>query len=115
MVLTTHYMEEAYELCDEIAIMDHGHIIAQGTPRELLAAHYNDVILQLPRRVLPDSFEVRDVVSHQRDGLVELSTADVEATISELIGAGVPLSDLRIRSRTLEDLFIELTGRELRA
>lgn len=115
VVLTTHYMEEAYELCDEIAIMDHGHIIARGTPSELLAAHYNDVILQLPQQVLPASLELGGVVRHARGQLVELSTPDVEATIAALIRAQVPLSHLRIRSRTLEDLFIELTGRELRA
>ncbi|MCC9004240.1 MAG: ABC transporter ATP-binding protein, partial [Candidatus Competibacter sp.] len=54
LLLTTHYMEEAYHLCDQIAIMDHGRIIAQGTPRELLAAHFDDVVLQLPRADFPN-------------------------------------------------------------
>ena len=47
-------MEEAYHLCDEIAIMDHGRIIAQGTPHELLEAHFDDVVLQLPAADFPD-------------------------------------------------------------
>ncbi len=115
IVLTTHYMEEAYVLCDEIAIMDHGRIIAQGTPRQLLAAHFDDVILQLPQRdwsVAGDDLGVP--VVHQR-GTVEIATADVNGTITRLIDRGIALTHLRIRERTLEDLFLELTGTELRA
>jgi ABC-2 type transport system ATP-binding protein len=115
IVLTTHYMEEAYALCDEIAIMDHGRIIAQGTPRQLLAAHFDDVILQLPQRdwsVAGDDLGVP--VVHQR-GTVEIATADVNGTITRLIDRGIALTHLRIRERTLEDLFLELTGTELRA
>ena len=50
VLLTTHYMEEAYELCDEILIIDRGRIIAEGSPDALLAAHFSDVVLQLPRK-----------------------------------------------------------------
>jgi ABC-2 type transport system ATP-binding protein len=57
VVLTTHYMEEAYVLCDEIAIMDHGKIIAQGTPNQLLADHFDDVVLELPIKDLPSSLQ----------------------------------------------------------
>ncbi|HEU5399359.1 MAG TPA: ABC transporter ATP-binding protein, partial [Gammaproteobacteria bacterium] len=49
VILTTHYMEEAFLLCDRIAIMDHGHIIAEGSPASLLAKHFHDVILQIPK------------------------------------------------------------------
>jgi ABC-2 type transport system ATP-binding protein len=84
ILLTTHYMEEAYELCDEIAIMDHGRIIAHDAPDALLAAHFDDVVVQL-------------------------HAADIPREI------GVPLDRLRIRARDLEDLFLELTGKELRA
>ncbi len=115
IVLTTHYMEEAYVLCDEIAIIDHGRIIAQGTPRQLLAAHFDDVVLQLPQRdwsVAGDDLGVP--VVHQR-GTVEIATADVNGTITRLIDRGIALTHLRIRERTLEDLFLELTGTELRA
>ena len=53
IILTTHYMEEAELLCDEIAIMDRGRIIAQGTPRDLLREHFAEVMLELPRQDFP--------------------------------------------------------------
>ncbi len=114
ILLTTHYMEEAYVLCDEIAIMDHGRIIAQGTPRQLLATHFNDVILQIPAEDLPAGDGALPAGAVVRDGLVEIATADVGATIGHLLAQAAPLNRLRIRDRTLEDLFLELTGRELR-
>ena len=113
ILLTTHYMDEAYMLCDEIAIMDHGKIIAEGTPAQLLDAHFNDVILQMPasdintHRDLP--FE-----THEIKGLIEISTSDVNKTIKELIARNISLANLQIRSRNLDDLFIELTGKALR-
>jgi ABC-2 type transport system ATP-binding protein len=112
IVLTTHYMEEAYVLCDDIAIMDHGRIIARGPPRRLLSEHYNDVVLELPQAALnghepPLPFTVRG--DH-----AEIMTADVNDTVARLIAAGISLAQLKVRPRTLEDLFLELTGRELR-
>lgn len=115
LLLTTHYMEEAYHLCDEVAIMDHGRIIAHGTPRELLAAHYDDVVLQLPRVDFPDPpLPPSLTVMHCQD-TVEILTRDVNAAIKELLAHDISLAQLQIRPRTLEDLFLELTGRELRA
>ena len=108
-------MEEAYVLCDDIAIVDHGHIIAEGTPRDLLEAHFGDLVLELPRSdfTLPaEGFAYPVAELRER---VEISTSDVEGALSALRSAGVPLTRLRIRDRTLEDLFLELTGRELRA
>jgi len=113
IVLTTHYMEEAYVLCDEIAIMDHGRIIARGTPQQLLREHFNDVILELPENIPAE--QLRDLACRSVAGRLEISTGDVTATLRELLERDVPLNDLRIRPRTLEDLFLELTGRELRA
>jgi len=115
LLLTTHYMEEAYHLCDMIAIMDHGRIIAQGTPRALLAAHFDDVVLQLPQADFHDpSLPSWLTVIHCRD-TVEILTRDVNAAIRELLAQNVSLARLQIRPRTLEDLFLELTGQELRA
>ncbi|MFZ5493035.1 MAG: ABC transporter ATP-binding protein [Pseudomonadota bacterium] len=114
IVLTTHYMEEAYVLCDEIAIMDRGGIIAQGSPDALLKAHFEDVILTLPKADFAPPAEFGHVLLDAGE-LWELSTRDVAAALHALEGAGASLGRLRIRERTLEDLFLELTGRELRA
>lgn len=115
ILLTTHYMEEAYMLCDEIAIMDHGRIIAEGTPKSLLRKHFNDAILQLPESVIAGQVEDLPYPVYRTRGQVEISTADVNGAIRLLLERGVPLNELQIRERTLEDLFLELTGKELRA
>ncbi|WP_083251350.1 ABC transporter ATP-binding protein [Acidihalobacter yilgarnensis] len=113
ILLSTHYMEEAYTLCDEVAIMDHGQVIALGTPDALLARHFSGVVLQLPAEALPApeslSLEIRR--HHDR---IEIETSDVNATLAKLLAANIPLNELRIRGRTLEDLFLELTGEALR-
>lgn len=115
VILTTHYMEEAYTLCDEIIIMDHGRIIAQDTPNALLAQHFNDVVLQLPKEDFRlDGAEMEESVMETQDS-IEILSNDVNATLHRLMAQEVPLANLRIRQRTLEDLFLELTGKELRA
>jgi len=114
ILLTTHYMEEAYVLCDEIAIMDRGRIIAQGSPAALLAAHFEDVILTLPKADFQPPAQF-DAALLDAGELWEVSTRDIPAALRALEGAGASLRRLRIRERTLEDLFLELTGRELRA
>ena len=113
ILLTTHYMDEAYVLCDEIAIMDHGKIISQGTPKELLAEHFDDVILQLPEADVIDSDSLPFPV-HKRKGVIEITTCDVDQTIEDLLTNNISLAHLQIRSRNLDDLFLELTGKELR-
>ena len=114
IILPTHYMEEAYVLCDEIAIVDHGKVIAQDTPDALLRQHFNDVILQIPRNDYPADRPLPEHAREQRNTLTFYSS-DVNRSITDLIEQGVRLDNLRIRERTLEDLFLELTGRELRA
>jgi ABC-2 type transport system ATP-binding protein len=114
VILTTHYMDEAYELSDQIVIMDHGKVIARGTPQELLAEHFDDVILQIPEDDLPAAELDLGVPMLAHRGAVEFYTKDVNATIQQLIGRGVSLHHLQVRPRTLEDLFIELTGHDLR-
>ena len=114
IVMTTHYMEEAYALCDDLLIMDHGRIIARGSPQRLLAQHYNDVVVELPRAALggPRDWPFA-MIPHGEH--VEIRTADVNATIAALLQGGVSLAELKVRPRTLEDLFLELTGTALRA
>ncbi len=114
IVLTTHYMEEAYALCDEIAIMDKGKIVAQGTPAQLLAENFGDVVLQIPREDAGDKvFASGLAVSHSADFL-EIKTGRVHETLLRLIECGVNLDRLRIRAWTLDDLFINVTGKSLR-
>ena len=114
IILTTHYMEEAELLCDEIAIMDRGHIIAQGPPRRLLHEHFAEVLLELPRQEFPPAARELPLNITDASDRVEISTHDLEATLRTLLEARVPLGHLRIRPGNLEDLFLELTGKELR-
>lgn len=112
VLLTTHYMEEAYALCDEIAIMDHGRIISQGTPKRLLEQHFNETVLELPTAALAKrswSFEIQS-----SEAGAEIRTTKVNQVLAEMIEANVDLSELRQRPPSLDDLFLELTGREMR-
>ena len=115
VLLTTHYMEEAYELCDEIAIMDHGRVIAHDAPDALLAAHFDDVVVQIHEADIPRELGEREFQATYRNDSAHIVTGDVNQTIERLLAFDVPLDRLRIRARDLEDLFLELTGKELRA
>jgi ABC-2 type transport system ATP-binding protein len=106
-------MEEAYELCDEIAIMNRGKMIALGSPNELLKQHFRGVSIRLPKdksRVLTEktlgSAEVFDL-----GDVYEILTEDLNRTMKDLLDSAVPLQDMQIRSRNLEDLFLKLTGK----
>jgi ABC-2 type transport system ATP-binding protein len=114
IILTTHYMEEAELLCDEIAIMDRGRIVAQGPPRQLLREHFAEVLLELPRQEFPASARGLPLQLMDIGDRVEITTDDLEGTLRTLLAAQVPLTNLRIRPPNLEDLFLELTGKELR-
>ncbi|HEX3844751.1 MAG TPA: ABC transporter ATP-binding protein [Steroidobacteraceae bacterium] len=114
IILTTHYMEEAQLLCDEIAIMDRGRIIAQGAPQRLLSEHFAEVLLELPRHEFPEAARQLPLKIIEASDRVEISTHDIDGTLRALIDARVPLRNLRIRPANLEDLFLELTGKELR-
>jgi len=115
VLLTTHYMEEAYELCDEIAIMDHGRIIAHDAPDALLAAHFDDVVVQIHAADIPRDIGEPEFRAIYRNDNAHIVTGDVNRTIEHLLRLNIPLNRLRIRARDLEDLFLELTGKELRA
>lgn len=113
IVLTTHYMEEAYALCDEIAIMDKGRIVSQGTPAQLLSDHFGDVILQIPGADAGDKlFELGLSVAEAAD-MLEIRTSHLHRTLKQMMENGVNLDRLRIRAWTLEDLFINVTGKAL--
>lgn len=115
IVLTTHYMEEAYLLCDQILLVDRGILIAEGAPRTLLQSHFNGVTIEIPKSSSPKSlkdlkltFEV-----HEQGDYFEIPTAKVTSVLLELHASGVSLEGLRIRERTLDDLFLALTGKEI--
>ncbi len=114
VVLTTHYMDEAYTLCDEIAIMDRGKIIAQGTPERLLKEHFGDVVLQFPEEDTAGKLDGLDLCVSKQPGWCEIQTHDMDGTIKTLLERGVSLARMNMRSWSLEDLFIALTGKGLR-
>jgi ABC-2 type transport system ATP-binding protein len=105
IILTTHYMEEAEKLCDDIVIMDHGKIIESGTPKTLLAKHFTDVYIYLEPEYVKQS--LIDEHSWKVEGdRIEIATQNVEKTLSFLIDNGVSLEGLHIKSANLDDLFL---------
>jgi ABC-2 type transport system ATP-binding protein len=114
LLLTTHYMEEAYALCDEVAIVDQGRVIAQGEPDHLLKEHFDGVAIELPKADFRAPAAPLPGKVVEREGSVEILTSEVDAALAALIAAGSSLAHLQVRPRTLEDLFLELTGRGLR-
>jgi ABC-2 type transport system ATP-binding protein len=114
ILLTTHYMEEAYILCDEIAIMDHGQIIARGSPKALLSEYFEDVVLQLPLRDMPTDRTQLPFECSVAGDTVEILSRNIDASVQQLRDHHISLNGLQIRQRTLEDLYLALTGKELR-
>src|SRR5690606_35964018 len=114
ILLTTHYMDEAERLCERVAIMDHGKVIALGSPRELVASigveHVVELSVdsadpQLASLDLSGIDGVRD--AHIADGVVRMQVTAlhlaVPALLAELVRRGMPLTELRTHSATLED------------
>ena len=123
IVLTTHYMDEAERLCERVAIMDHGKIIAQGTPRELIGSIGVEHVVEfsagntsLDLAGLGGMPGVRNVRGENGSVLLQVTELhrSVPALLDELGRQGVPLTELRTHSATLEDVFVHLTGRHLR-
>jgi len=114
IILTTHYMDEAEQLCDDIVIMDKGKIIAEGTPHQLLSENFEDVFIYLPLAQVPNELVTEfswKVISDR----IEISSKNVEETLSFLIKNGVSLEGLHVKSANLDDLFLKLTGHSLDA
>ncbi|CAB1128284.1 Nod factor export ATP-binding protein I [Candidatus Hydrogenisulfobacillus filiaventi] len=119
VVLTTHYMEEAEALCDRLVIVDHGRVIAEGSPQELIARHLPQAVIEF---AVPAALPPPDLPGISRQevdtGRLRLYTTAPAAALTALVqwaaGAGVPLTGLSTRTPTLEDLFLTLTGRSLR-
>ena len=126
VVLTTHYMEEAERLCDRVAIIDHGHIIKEGSPAELIrglgAAHVIEFALEGSNASLAEAeLLALPAVTGARlsaDGMCALTVSEPARALPALIalvsGRGAGLAHLEPRHATLEDVFVTLTGRHLR-
>jgi ABC-2 type transport system ATP-binding protein len=115
IVLTTHYMDEAQVLCDEIAIMDGGKIITQGSPNDLLRQQYKGLIIELPIGDLTDDLPDIEHTVYENLGIVEVVTSDVSSSLQQLSPHVTNLNHIKIRQPNLEDLFLDLTGHSLRA
>ncbi len=113
VVLTTHYMEEAERLCDRIAIIDRGRLIAEGNPLDLVRAHFPSRLIRLPEPSWPAG-EPLPAGAVARDGEIEIQTETVPPMLAELERRGADLSGLRVAMPNLEDLFLKLTGHALR-
>lgn len=114
LVLTTHYMDEAHILCDDIAIMDAGRIIAQGNPDDLLRRQYRHVVIELPLEDVSGDLASVEHRVLETQGIIEIPTCDVNSTLKDLATHVTGLNRLRIRQPNLEDLFLDLTGHSLR-
>jgi ABC-2 type transport system ATP-binding protein len=114
ILLTTHYMDEAESLCDQIAIMDQGKIIHQGAPDAMLNQHFEGVLLSLPISNLK-ALRLASIQCEAVNNQVEIITNDVDSSIKILLENKVSLDGLQVRSPNLEDLFIKLTGHQLRS
>ena len=122
VLLTTHYMEEAQRLCDRVAIVDHGRVIAQGTPAELIATLGAEHVIEFEAAAALDVDMLRalpGVAGLRHDGGAILLTArevhrTVPALLRALSGQEVELTRLVTHHATLEDVFVALTGRHLR-
>ena len=125
ILLTTHYMDEAERLCDRVAIMDHGRVIALGTPRELIASTGVEHVVEFSAATVATTLDLSPL--ERIDGVRGVSTAvtgvllqvtelhrAVPAILDELGRQGVALTELRTHTATLEDVFVGLTGRHLR-
>ena len=122
VLLTTHYMDEAERLCDRVAIVDHGRVIALGTPQELIRSLGAEHVIEFAAEgaIEPREFERLPGVSQARadgDGvalIVREPHVAIPALLAELSRRSLPLVRLTTHHATLEDVFMNLTGRTLR-
>jgi lipooligosaccharide transport system ATP-binding protein len=119
LVITTHYMDEAEQLCDRLVIMDKGRIVARGTPRDLIAQHSTREVVEVRHDDDHDLRSSIDVVITDASrvellpGRALVYADDGDATSARLAELGVPVNRLYVRRSTLEDVFLHLAGRTL--
>jgi lipooligosaccharide transport system ATP-binding protein len=118
LLLTTHYMEEAAQLCDQIVVLDHGRVIARGTPRELVRQNVAPRVVEVQgiETAADDVVRIARPLAHDVEAVgdrVLIYAADGEEIASRIREAGVPHQALILREATLEDVFLRLTGHAL--
>lgn len=113
VLMTTHYMEEASVLCDEIAVIDQGRIIERGKPQRLLTQHFPRALVRVPLATLPDPGRLPPGFEVRGDHAVA-ATDDIDQALAQLRQLAVALDELSISTPTLDDLFLKLTGHGLR-
>ena len=120
LVVTTHFMDEAEQLCDRLVVMDHGRIVAEGSPAQLIREYSTREVLEVRfgsernAAVVEQLADVADRVEVLPDRIL-LYSADGEAALERVTSRGLaPVTSL-VRRSSLEDVFLELTGRDLRA
>jgi ABC-2 type transport system ATP-binding protein len=114
IILTTHYMEEAQYLCDEIAIMDYGKIIALGSPEALIKKYWTGMTIVLPKKNFPPPIDQFPSEWSGNGNNIEIKTEDVNASLDDLLAKKVDLAGMLVRTPNLENVFLNLTGRKLR-
>lgn len=114
IVLTTHYMDEAEILCDDLLIIDHGSIIASGSPKALLTEHFEQQRIYLDHTPSIAIAPKLGTVS-SANGQTIVDTNQAAALLDLLVQQQVNLDGLQIKTPTLEDLFLKLTGHNLRS
>ena len=107
-------MEEAQHLCDEVAIMDHGRVIAQGSPDGLVKRHCSGTTVVLPEGSLGGRLDGTGLVWHAVGERIVVETDDINGCLRALMTLEVDMNDILIHSPNLEDVFLKLTGRKLR-
>lgn len=114
LVLTTHYMEEAQTLCDDIVIMDHGRVIAQGTSEKLISQYCQGQRIVVPKTRLTRHLEHLPFPFTERGAQIEIRPQDLLSGLEYLVAEGLDLREISVHAPNLEDVFIHLTGRKLR-
>ena len=118
LVLTTHYMDEAAQLCDRLCIMEGGRIITEDTPVALISEHVSPVVLEFRaspealERLVPIVGSAADDIDRVGDALLAY-TSDTEAVTQRVRESGIEVRNMLHRPATLEDVFLKLTGRRL--
>lgn len=116
IILTTHYMEEADKLCDRIAIIDHGKVIALDTPADFKKSLGGDLVTIKTKNPEISELEKMDYIKRARfkDGLLNLTVNDASSHLQKILEKVGQAEDVELHSPTLHDVFLKLTGRQIR-